>query len=544
MDASGDGVGDLRGIIEKLDYLNDGTPSSLGIDAIWLSPIFPSPMFDFGYDVSDYTAIDPTFGSMADFDELLREAHKRDIKIILDFVPNHTSHLHPWFIESKKSKTSQKRDWYIWRQPKCAGRHIHKKRPPFYCRPNNWQSVFGGSAWEWDEGTGEFYYHHFLKEQPDVNWRNPDLRKAMYDQMRFWLDKGVDGFRLDVINHIFKDDRLRNNPYRIGRRPYDMQRHLYDLDRPEAIEVVKEMRALVDEYGKKTGRERMLVGEVYIDDPRRAAPYYGGGTDGLNLAFFFKFSFMPFCARSFMNAVRLWEGILPKGAWPTYFLSNHDQPRHIGRYKAKNNEETTARAKVAATMLLTLRGTPFIYYGEEIGMKNLHIKRKDLKDPVGIRYWPIPVGRDMARTPMQWSDSESAGFTSSGATWLPLHPNFKTTNVQKEAEDQNSLLNFYRSLVWKRKVSRALKKGSIEIIPGTPRTIFAYIRKFQDESCLIVLNFENRKHPFPDVLSEKLFSKKLPYKILFSTHHPPRIAADLNAGFINPYEATIFRQEK
>ncbi len=532
MDASGDGVGDLRGIIDRLDYLNDGTETSLGIDAIWLSPIFPSPMFDFGYDVSDYTDIDPVFGSMSDFDELLTEAHKRNIKIILDFVPNHTSHLHEWFIESKGSIDNPKRDWYIWEPPKSGGRS----------RPNNWQSVFGGPAWEWDEKTKEFYYHHFLPQQPDVNWRNQKLREAMYGDMSFWLDRGVDGFRLDVINQIFKDKGLRNNPYTIGRRPYDMQKHLYDKDlHDDNIEVVREMRALVDGYGKKG--ERMLVGEVFIEDPHIAKRYYGDGSDGLNLAFYCNFSYLPLRAGAFRDAVSLWEEILPDGAWPTYFLSNHDQPRHIGRYGKTSDDETEARAKVAATMLLTLRGTPFLYYGEEIGMRNLHIKRRDLKDPVGIRYWPIPVGRDLARTPMQWDDTKHAGFTRSGTTWLPVHPNKKTVNVKAESADPSSLLSFYRNLIWTRKRISALRRGSVEIIKDTPKGIFSYLREYGGESLLVVLNFKKRDYRISADTININIKGKAKWEVMLSTHRDEGEFIGDDQFNIKPYEATILKAQ-
>lgn len=526
-DTTGDGVGDLNGITEHLDYLNDGTEKSLGIDAIWLSPINPSPMFDFGYDVSDYTDIDPTFGNLKDFKRLLKEAHSRGIKIVLDFVPNHTSHLHKWFVESRSSKDNPKRDWYIWED----------KGSFKGGRPNNWQSVFGGPAWEWDDKTEQFYYHHFLPEQPDLNWRNKVVREAMYDQMRFWLDMGVDGFRLDVINHIFKDDKLRNNPYTIGRRPYDMQRHIYDKDLPECIDVAREMRSVVDSYGKEgSGEERMLVGEVHIKDPVQAVKYYGGGTNGLNLAFNFNFFFRPFKAESFREGISIWEELLPKGAWPTYFLSNHDQPRHIGKYAKGGEEETLMRAKVAAMMLLTLRGTPFLYYGEEIGMRNLHIKRRDLQDPVGIRYWPVPVGRDMARTPMQWNNTAGAGFTKSSTPWLPINPNRAHINVDAESKDEDSLLSFYRSLIWKRRETPALTSGAIEILRGAPKGIFLYRRIKGDDSRLIILNFKgDRKTIAQNILGD---GKEVNYRVDFSTH---RVDGD-DIRFpleVKPYEATI-----
>jgi len=522
MDADNDGIGDLRGIIEKLDYLNDGTENSLGVDALWLSPIFESPMYDFGYDVSDFTAIDPTFGTMEDFDELLAEAHKRNIRIVLDFIPNHTSHLHQWFKESRSSRDNPKRDWYIWRDPgSYRGR-----------RPNNWQSVFGGPAWEWDEKTGQFYYHHFAIEQPDVNWRNSELKQAMLDQMRFWLDKGVDGFRLDAINHIFKDDQFRSNPYRVGRRPFDMQYHLYDMDLPEAIGIAKDMRALVDSYGEKG--ERMLVGEVYIEDPKTAVEYYGDGTDGLNLCFYFSFCFNTYKARRFRESVRTWEGLLPPNAQPTYFLSNHDHPRHIDRYGSRCNARTEAHARVTAMMLLTLRGTPFIYYGEEIGMRNLHIRRKDLKDPVGLRYWPLPVGRDNCRTPMQWDDTKGAGFTTPEEPWLPINPNHSDINVTAQKKDPDSLYNFYRGLLWKRKSLPSLLRGTLTILDDAPDRLFCYLRSYESETTLVILNFSHKKETYT------LPDRGGAWEAVFSSHRGEGDKAASGSLTVHPSEATLW----
>ena len=539
MDSNGDGIGDLAGVISRLDYLNDGTDNSLGIDAIWFSPFYLSPMFDFGYDVSDFKNIDPAYGTMADFDRLLAEAHKRGIRIILDFVPNHTSHLHPWFIESASSRDNPKRDWYIWSAP---GRPVKKRYtcgdvPPRRYRPNNWQSIFGGPAWTWDEKTQEYYYHHWLIEQTDVNWRNPDLRRAMYDQMRFWLDKGVDGFRLDVINFIFKDKQLRSNPYCIGRRPYEMQRHLYDKDLlPENLEVVREMRRLVDSYG-----DRMLVGEISNDDPIVPARYYCNGTDGLNLSFYFHFANQRFSADRFRSAISSWEAAVPKKAWPVYFLSNHDRMRHIGRYGTHNEARTLARAQVAAMLLLTVRGTPFLYYGEEIGMGNLPIKKKDLKDPVGIRYWPVPVGRDPARTPMQWDNSASAGFSTGGSTWLPVNPDYRTVNVAAQAGDPASLLAFYRKIIWSRKGSAALTRGTIEILRDTPRQVLAYLREYRDERCLVVLNFSDK----PAALSvEGAGGKRHPWRVMVSNRRDEADRLPQATWLIEPLEATLFSSLK
>jgi alpha-glucosidase len=537
MDSNGDGVGDLKGVISRLDYLNDGTEKSLGIDAIWFSPFYPSPMFDFGYDVSDFKGIDPVFGTMADFDLLLAEAHKRNIRIILDFVPNHTSHLHPWFVESRSSRNNPKRDWYIWAGPSrpLKKRYDNGACPPRRYRPNNWQSIFGGPAWEWDEKTQEYYYHHWLIQQSDVNWRNPGLRAAMYDQMKFWLDRGVDGFRLDVINYIFKDERLRSNPYCIGRRPYDMQRHLYDKDLlHENMNVVREMRRLVDSYG-----DRMLVGEVDNDDPTLPARYYGSGTDGLNLAFYFHFANQRFSAEKLGAAVASWEKTLPGKAWPTYFLSNHDRMRHIGRYAGGGEARTIGRAQVAAMLLLTVRGTPFLYYGEEIGMRNLPIKKRDLKDPVGIRYWPIPVGRDSARTPMQWDDSPHAGFTAGGATWLPVNPDHTALNVAAQADDPASLLSFYRRVIHARKRNAPLRLGTMRIIP-TPRGMLAYLRESAEGRCLVVLNFTDAPVDF----SPGVPGPAAGWEVLVSNRRETGDRPSGSTWRIAPLEATILAAKK
>lgn len=475
-DGNGDGIGDLRGIRERLDYLNDGTPSSLGVDAIWLSPIYPSPMKDFGYDVSDYCAISPEFGTMQDFDELLEESHRRGIRIIVDLVLNHCSDEHPWFVEARASKTSPKRDWFVWHDG-VPGRRGQEP-------PNNWGAAFGGSAWEWDARTEQFYLHSFLKEQPDVNWRNPDLKKAMWDVMRFWLDRGVDGFRLDVINWFLKDAELRDNPQRLRpTRAYDRQIHLYDRNRPDTLELVTELRQVVDSYPN-----RMTVGEVFTEapgDPALPADYYVGG-EGLHLAFNFAFLYTPWDGDAFAAAVDRWESLLWPNLWPNYTLSNHDQPRALSRY-AKSGE-TSERARVAATMLLTLRGTPFLYYGEEIGMQDGRIPRNKLQDPVGRRYWPFHPGRDRARTPMQWSSAPHGGF-SSREPWLPVNPDHSTVNVAAQIEDPRSLLAWYRTLLWLRKREAALRVGSYRRLVQDAGSVYVYVREADGERIVVALNF-------------------------------------------------------
>ncbi|MGQ9630371.1 MAG: glycoside hydrolase family 13 protein [bacterium] len=471
-DSNGDGVGDLPGLIGKLDYLNDGTPNSLGIDAIWLTPIYPSPLYDFGYDIKDYRDIDPIYGSLRDFDRLVAECHRRGIRVIMDLVMNHTSHEHPWFVESRSSRESPKRGWYIWRDGKGPG-----------VPPNNWRSVFGGPSWEWDEATRQYYYHFFLKEQPDLNWRNPEVFEAMSEVVRFWLDRGVDGFRLDAINFLFEDPDLRDNPPKFGLRAFNRQEHIYDANLPETHDVLKKLRGITDEYP-----ERMMVGEVYVFDPKEAAKYYGDG-DELHLAFNFEFLRNRWGASGFRRSVAAWEEALSEVGYPTYVLSNHDQPRHYSRYSRGGKPD--ARAKVAAALLLTLRGTPFLYYGEEIGMRNVRIPKSQLKDPVGVRYWPLSVGRDPERTPMQWSGEAGAGFTK-GTPWLPIAPDFRERNVASQSADPNSLLNFYRKLIWLRKRTPALLRGNYRCLDSENPDCFSFLRADGNQRVLVSLNFSSR----------------------------------------------------
>ena len=423
-DSNGDGIGDLKGIINNLDYLN-GTPDSLGIDAIWLSPINPSPMFDFGYDVSDYESIDPVFGNMDDFELLIKEAHKRNIRVIMDLVLNHTSHLHPWFIEASSSRTNSKRDWYIWKDAKPNG-------DP----PNNWQACFGGGAWEWDERTHQFYYHMFLKEQPDLNWRNENVRKEIFRIVKKWLNIGVDGFRLDVVNAYFKDDLFRDNPPAIGERPFDQQLHIYDRDSPDLISLITELRFLLDSFP-----ERMAVGEVIGENPNITAKYCGDGSKLLNLAFNFDLLKQNWNPKRFANSILNCESAFHQSAFLCHFLSNHDFSRHATRFGGGVNSD--AISKVAAAMLLTLKGTPFLYYGEELGMQDTFIPEEEIQDPFGKNY--PHLGRDIVRTPMQWDDKTNAGFTT-GKPWLRVNDDYKIRNVILQRGDENSVLNFYKKI--------------------------------------------------------------------------------------------------
>ena len=490
-DSNGDGVGDLPGITSRLDYLNDGTDTSLGVDAIWLSPVYPSPMKDFGYDVADYCAIDPRFGTLADFDRLVTEAHRRGIRILMDLVLNHTSDQHPWFLEARASRQSPKRDWYLWTDP-VRGR-LGRPTPP-----NNWQAVFGGSAWQWDAATGQFYLHSFLKEQPDLNWRNPEVRQAMFDVVRFWLERGVDGFRLDAINWIGKDCAWPNNPrsyhafapWRFKLRSYLRQIHRYDRDHPETHAALRGLRAVMDRYPGT-----MLVGEASSDTPGGPAVFYGDGRDELHMVFNFLLLKSGWSADRFRRVLGEWDRAVPGAGWPTQVLSNHDQSRHATRYgSGVTSEARDRRARAAAMLLLTARGTPFLYYGEEIGMRDVKLRYRELRDPYTRRYWPFLAGRDPARTPMQWDGSVAAGFTQ-GRPWLPVSPDFETINVARERNDPASLLSLYRRLIRLRRTAPALLDGRYEELDAGNPSCLVYLREYagpEPDMLLIAVNFSGR----------------------------------------------------
>jgi alpha-glucosidase len=467
-DSNGDGVGDLRGILSKLDYLE-----WLGVDAIWVSPIYPSPMADFGYDVSDYTGVHPVFGNIEHLDELILRAHERGMKLILDFVPNHTSDQHPWFMESRSSRDNPKRDWYLWHDAKPDG-----------TVPNNWLSVFGGSAWSWDEGTSQYYYHAFLKQQPDLNWRNPEVRRAMYAAMRFWLERGVDGFRLDVLWHLIKDVEGRDNPanpdYRPGDVPYNSLLPVFSTDQPEVQGIVSEMRALVDQFP-----ERLMIGEIYLPIQRLVA-YYGVSGDGAHLPFNFQLITLPWNARRIAAAISEYEGALPSNAWPNWVLGNHDQPRVASRVGL-------LQARVAGLLLLTLRGTPTLYYGDEIGMRDAVIFPEEIQDPQGKI---IGVTRDPARTPMQWSPASYAGF-STATPWLPVGHDYDQCNVQLQADDRASMLSMYRRLIALRRSEPALSVGAYRPLAAPSGDVLAYVREAGSQRFLVVLNLGSRPAHLP-----------------------------------------------
>ncbi|MDT0643075.1 alpha-amylase family glycosyl hydrolase [Zunongwangia sp. F363] len=461
MDSDGDGVGDLAGIEQKLDYLQQ-----LGVGAIWISPIYPSPMADFGYDVSDYTGIHPLFGNMEKFDQLLKEVHEKGMKMILDLVPNHTSNEHPWFQESRKSRTNPKRDWYIWKDPAADGGP-----------PNNWLSEFGGDGWELDEQTGQYYYHAYLKEQPDLNWRNPEVHEAVFKAMRFWLDKGVDGFRVDVMWHMIKDDQFRDNPPNPDYSPETMSPYrklipAYSTDQPEVHEVVRKMRQVTDEY-----TDRVLIGEIYLP-VEKLIMYYGEGNKGAQLPFNFQLIGLPWDAAKIFAAVNDYEGALPEGAWPNWVMGNHDKSRLATRVGK-------SQARVAAMLLLSLRGTPTMYYGEEIGMEDVPIPPEQVQDPHEKNVPGKNLGRDPQRTPMQWDDSSNAGFTT-GDPWLPVG-NYGQCNVAGEWQKEDSLLSLYRKLLKLRNTEPALHIG--DYFPYKCQdNLLSYFRSDGEKTFLILLN--------------------------------------------------------
>jgi alpha-glucosidase len=474
-DSNGDGIGDLAGIAGKLGYLED-----LGVDALWISPFFKSPMKDFGYDVSDYREVDPMFGTLDDLKRLVSESKKRGMRIVLDLVANHSSDEHPWFVEARSSKASPRHGWYLWVPD--------NGRPP-----NNWKAIFElGTAWHPNPATGERYLATFTRHQPEFDWREPELREAIYDIMRFWYGLGVDGFRLDVATAYFKDSQLRSNPFSLKANPDFFQRHIYDRNRPEVHEVFKEMRKISDAAG-----ERVLIGETHGKDTLLAASCHGERADELHMAFNFDFLYKRWGAKAFRESAERWYSALPEGAWPNFTLSNHDQPRHAWRYRgrgARSGRLRDARARVAAAMLLTIRGTPFLYYGEELGMTCERLPRGALRDPLGIATWPLrSLGRDPARTPMQWDASANAGF-SSATPWLPVNSDYRTRNAAAQAGDPASLLSWYRSLISLRRAKPALRAGSIAFLALDP-DVLAYERVAfpaganSAESLVVLLNF-------------------------------------------------------
>ena len=470
-DSNGDGVGDINGITSRLDYLRD-----LGIDAIWISPMYPSPLVDFGYDVSDYTAIDPLYGTLSDFDRLVGEGKKRNIRVIMDFVPNHTSDQHPWFKESRSSRASPKRDWYIWRNGKGS------EQPP-----NNWQSWFGHSAWQLDPATNQYYYHHFYTEQPDLNWRNPEVRKAMYDAMRFWFKRGAAGFRLDAVSRLFEDPNLHDDPILPGKNAYGDPNilHKYTDNLPEVHEVLREMRRVAEEFPG----DPVLISEA--DEPNIAelTKMYGSKNDEIQLPMDFqiadvnKLSAPDF--RKLLNEIDRNTA----GGQPHYFFSNHDQPRQWDRYGDGVHNDQIAR--LMAALLLTTRATPLMYYGEEIGMRTTDpVRKEDVQDPIGKIGWPQEKGRDGERTPMQWDASKNSGFSTAERPWLPVPASSAEYSVRAESQDPGSILSFYKRLLALRRSEPALRNGKYLALDQDNQYVLSFLRQTpgNGDSILVVLN--------------------------------------------------------
>jgi alpha-glucosidase len=483
-DSNGDGIGDINGITSRLDYLHD-----LGIDAIWITPMYPSPGIDYGYDISDYTAIDPEYGTMADFDRMVAEAQKRGIRVIMDYVINHTSDQHPWFLESRSSRTNPKRDWYIWHDGNAPG-----ARAP----PNNWQSWFGHSAWTYDEKTRQWYYHYFYRQQPDLNWRNPEVEKAMTDVLRFWRDKGVDGFRIDAVSRLFEDPDLRDDPYLPGYNAYGDRniQHLYTDNYPEVNEVLRRLRKVVSQYPG----DPVLITEADEPNITELTKLYGSG-DEVQLPMDFQIADLnKLSATDFRALFNQVENNSAHGQ-PEFFFSNHDQPRQWDRYgDGIHNDEI---AKLMAALLLTTRGTPQMYYGEEIGMRTTPPARiEDVHDPIGKLGWPKEKGRDGERTPMQWDNLPNSGFTTSPKPWLPIPPSASTYNVETEKKDPNSIFNAYKTLLALRREEPALRDGDYTSVDENNPNVFSFLRRSKGSTVLVSLNMS----PEPRTISINLGS--------------------------------------
>jgi alpha-glucosidase len=482
-DSNRDGVGDVNGITSRLDYLRD-----LGVNAIWITPMYPSPQVDFGYDISNYEAIDPQYGTMADFDHLLSEARKRNIRVIMDWVPNHTSDQHPWFLESRSSRDNPKRDWYIWRDGKGPGQP-----------PNNWQSWFGHSAWTYDQKTGQWYYHYFYVQQPDLNWRNPEVRKAMYGVLRFWLDKGVSGFRMDAVSRLFEDPNLHDDPILPGVNAFGDPniQHKYTDDLPEVHDVLRDVRALANSYPGNP----VLISEADEPTIQDLVKMYGVNDDEVQLPMDFQMADVnKLSAPRFRQLLDQIE-FNPVDGQPYFFFSNHDQSRTWDRYgDGVHNDQI---AKLMAALLLTTHATPQMYYGEELGMRTTTPTRiEDVRDPVGRTGWPKDKGRDGERTPMQWDDSKNAGFSTADQTWLPIPPSAKHYNVAVEQQDPDSIFNFYKRVIALRQELPAFEYGSYVAVNRDDPYVLAYLRQglCGADSVLVALNMS----PQPQTVDFKL----------------------------------------
>ena len=516
-DSGGTGIGDLRGLTSRLDYLQE-----LGVDALWLTPCFPSPQVDFGYDVSDYQDLDPQFGTLQEFDAFIAAGRQRDLRVVLDLVLNHTSDQHPWFLEAKASRRSPKRDWYVWRDGKGPG-----------LPPNNWLSLFGGSAWTPEPATGQSYYHYFYQQQPDLNWRNPEVRTAMLDVTRWWYRRGVAGFRLDAVDVVFEDPRLRDNPVLPGRNPFGdpnmTNRFNYKLKETHGL--LRELRKVADEFGA------VLIGETYADSTAELKAYYGNGRNELQMPTGHLLAMADsFSAPEFRRRIAATEAVK---FWPVWVLGNHDLVRVLSRYGDGRNPD--AIAKVLGALQLTLRGTPILYYGEELGMENNDPARpEDVKDPLGRLGWPLAKRRDGARTPMQWDAGPAAGF-STGTPWLPVPASAASRNVAVETRDPDSILNFYRRLLALRKGNRALLDGAYRDLTPEDPNLLCYLRSTRDEAVLVVLNLSPQPRNLPAGLAPRGWSAAGAKALLHSGVALPAAGLPETLG---PYGVLIAALEK
>jgi alpha-glucosidase len=481
-DSNNDGIGDLKGITSKMAYLHD-----LGVDAIWISPCFPSPQVDFGYDVSDYENIDPMYGTLADFDRMAAEGKQQGVRIILDFVVNHSSDQHPWFIDSKSSRTASHRDWYIWRDGKGPGRP-----------PNNWISTFGGSAWKLDPATKQYYYHYFYAEQPDLNWRNPAVEKAMLDTTGWWYKRGVSGFRLDAVDTLFEDPKLSDNPVLPGTNKQGDPNtdEIHNKKLPEVHNVLQKLRKVADES------DAVLIGETWTSNIDELKEYYGSHDNELQMPMDFMFTTVDkLSPPEFRRQIAQVDSA---GGWPVFVISNHDKVRSYNRYgDGKNND---AIAKLMGAFYLTLRGTPIMYYGEEIGMENNDPRRKeDVKDPIGRTGWPKEIGRDGERTPMQWNTDTNAGFSTKDP-WLPVPPSYKTHNVATESKDPDSVLNMYKKVLALRHTNEALLEGSYTALNEDDANVMSYLRSYKGKAVLVALNMSASPQKATFNLADKGFA--------------------------------------
>jgi oligo-1,6-glucosidase len=538
-DANGDGIGDIRGIISKLDYLKE-----LGIDVVWLSPIYKSPNDDNGYDISDYRDIMDEFGTMEDWEEMLEEMHKRGIKLVMDLVVNHTSDEHPWFIESRKSKDNPYRDYYIWRPGKDGK------------EPNNWESFFSGSAWEYDETTGEYYLHLFSKKQPDLNWENPKVREEVYEMMKFWLDKGVDGFRMDVINMISKVPGLPDGESQEGKKYVSGGK--YFMNGPRVHEFLQEMnREVLSKY------DIMTVGETPGVTPAEGILYTDPSRHELNMVFQFehvdldsgpggKWDIKPWTLTDLKKTMTKWQKELEGKGWNSLYLNNHDQPRAVSRF-GDDGKYRVESAKMLGTFLHMMQGTPYIYQGEELGMTNVRFPSiEDYRDIETLNMYKERVeeygedpkevlkkiyykGRDNARTPMQWDDSEHAGFTT-GTPWIQVNPNYKDINAKAALEDPNSVFHYYKKLIQLRKQHEIIVYGTYDLILEDDPYIYAYTRTLGNEKLVVITNFSSETPIFrlPDEITYTT-------KELLISNYAVNEEEDLREIRLQPWEARVYK---